>query len=199
MQVIAMPAVAEVLATQPRARNTYIMCDSIAEFADATQGMSHGTDSFRGGMSCADATRYLREGHLASVAATDKLLNDVEGLLHIDTRAWRNVSDVSGGVPDVPSFLAGQPMCMRRRQRVVCEQAPLALIVDLTSSASLTAAHMNARGVAILALVRVLANVRPIELWTVIGLGEKNKAVEVITRIDTAPLDLARAAHMMTC
>jgi hypothetical protein len=49
-----------------------------------------------------------------------------------------------------------------------------------------------------LALVRMLANLRAVELWCVIAIGQRNSRSSLCVRLDTAPLDLARAAHVLT-
>jgi hypothetical protein len=54
------------------------------------------------------------------------------------------------------------------------------------------------RGAAMLALVRLLANLRPVELWCVIAIGQRNSRSSLCIRLDTAPLDLARSAHVFT-
>jgi hypothetical protein len=149
-------------------------------------------------MSGKDSIACLRNGDIAGVKKADEYLSKIEGLLRFETKRWKNVMDVTGGAPDVPSFLAGHPLNMRRRQRQVSQQGPLAVVCDLTSSGSIRAEEVRQRGCAILALVRALTNLRPVELWAVVGLGQRDKAVEILTRINTTPLDLARAAHMLT-
>lgn len=197
-RTITMPAVAAVRQVQRNAKNTYVLCDSIADYADTTEGYRNGPSDWSGGMGGHESTKCLREGNLAGVAAADAMLDKIESLLAIETKAYRTFHDVCGGAPNVGAFLAGTPECMRYRKRVAMETAPLAVAVDLTSSGSIEARDVQRRGCAILALVRALSQVRPVELLAVIGLGYTGKAVELVTRIDTTPLDLARAAHFLT-
>jgi hypothetical protein len=139
-------------------------------------------------------------GDLDGVAKSDALLAKMEDVALPTTRkAWAD--DVCGSFANVPAFVAGHPLAMRRRIRVENEAAPLAIVVDLTTSASISADKIAKRGAAILALVRALSARRPIELWVGTGLDADNyrNAIYVFARIETAPLDLARAAHMLTC
>jgi hypothetical protein len=198
-RIIRLPAVPTVLKVQPNAKNIFAVCDGIADYATLTEPYAKdSSSSWSGGMSGPESINCLRNGDLSGVKAADEYLSKIEALLHFETKKFRNVMDVCGGSPDVPSFIAGHPLNMRRRQRVVSQQGPLAVVADMTSSGSIDAHEVKSRGCAILALVRALTNLRPVELWAVVGLGQHGKAVEVLTRIDTTPLDLARAAHMLT-
>lgn len=136
----------------------------------------------------------IETGHNALVADSDKHLALIEDQVPM-SRGWRNVDDVVGAVPNVPAFLAGHPQCMRRRQRTMRDTAPLAIYMDLTSSAGIDAEDVQKRGVVLLALTRLLVEHRPVELWVGTGLGYTGVSATVAWRIDTAPLDLARAAY----
>lgn len=197
-RIVRLPAVAEVLRRQPRAKNVFAVCESIGDYAALCEPYGCEANNFNGQMSGNTCARLLRDGDLAGVKAADEYLSKIEGLLAFETHTWRVIHDVSGGVPNVPAYLAGHPLNMRRRQRQVSQQAPLAIVCDLTSSGMIPAEHVRKRGCAILALVRALTSVRTVELWAVVGLGGPSQAVEVLTRIATTPLDLARAAHMLT-
>jgi hypothetical protein len=72
------------------------------------------------------------------------------------------------------------------------------VFVELVASAGIDAQTCLKRGAAMLALVRMLTNLRPVELWCVIAIGRQNSRSSLCVRLDTAPLDLARAAHMLT-
>ena len=177
--------------------------DSMLEAADKSQSdarwhKSHGSDSWAG-QSYEQAWRYAREGDLSAVAASDALLDKMEayGLATVKAQ-W--VDDVAGATPNVQAYVAGVPLTMRRRTKAASNAAPLAIIVDLATSAFINVEQARKRGVAILALVRALSQRRPVELWACSGLdadGCKN-ACFLTVRIDTAPLDLARAAYCLT-
>lgn len=136
----------------------------------------------------------IETGDNGLVAKSDAHLALIEDQVPM-SRGWRNVDDVVGAVPNVPAFLAGHPQCMRRRQRTMRDTAPLAIYMDLTSSAGISAEDVQNRGVVLLALTRLLVEHRPVELWVGTGLGASRRSATVAWRIDTAPLDLARAAY----
>jgi len=176
----------------------YVLADSLSEMADAAmaKGRSTGASHWKGGLDLPAACRTMRTGDLSFVARSDALLSRFEKFAFASpTKAWRR--DVAGAVPNVPAFIAGQPQAMRRRVRLVSEAAPLAVVVDLTTSSNIEARDIERRGAAILALVRVLSARRPVELWagafTGAGRGDRDGCA-MFARIDTSPLDLARAA-----
>ena len=197
-RIIRLPAVPAVLRKQAGATNVFAICDSIGDFATLTEKHGRETSSWSGNMSGRDSVNCLRNGDLSGVKAADEYLSKIESLLAFETQTWKVVSDVSGGVPNVPAFLAGHPLSMRRRQRQVSQQGPIAVVCDLTSSGGIRAEDVRKRGCAILALVRALTTLRPVELWALVGLGRHGQACEIMTRISTTPLDLGRAAHMLT-
>ncbi len=133
-------------------------------------------------------------GDESLVASSEQFLEKIEDQVPM-SRGWRNVDDVVGAVPNIPAFLAGHPQHMRRRHRVAKENAPLAIYMDLTSSAMIEADKVTRRGVVLLALARMLVEHRPVELWVGTTKGRPGYAGTVAWRIDTAPLDLARAAY----
>jgi hypothetical protein len=75
----------------------------------------------------------------------------------------------------------------------------LAIIADVTTSASVSGGDIQRRGAAILALVRVLSTRRPIELWagTMVDADNGRNAVYTFARIETSPLDLATACFAL--
>lgn len=180
--------------------------DGLPDFTDAAQAVRNRGDyeraqSWNGGLSYDEAARLNRNGDLSRVAASDKFLADFEDLLGFKTRKFATVDAVAGGVPNVGAFLAGNPVNMRRRQRIASEQAPLNIVVDIVSSGGIDAKHLERRGAALLALTRILSAIRPIQFWIVaVGMpGGQNtySAVGSAFRLDTAPLDLGRAAHAL--
>ncbi len=176
----------------------YVLADSLSEMADAAMAkgvQQGGASKWNGGLDLPAACRTMRTGDLSYVARSDALLARFERFAFAaPTKAWRR--DVAGAVPNVPAFIAGNPQSMRRRVRLASEAAPLAVVVDLTTSGSIEARDIERRGAAILALVRVLSARRPVELWAgaFTGADGDKNGVAMFARIDTAPLDLARAA-----
>jgi hypothetical protein len=99
--------------------------------------------------------------------------------------------------------LAGNPVNMRRRQRVLSQAAPLNVVVDLGSSASVSNKSLERRGAAVLAFVRLIAAQRPVNLYLACAFSPNSAAPDIAcgglaVRIDTSPLDLARAAYAIS-
>lgn len=177
--------------------------DSVGEFADAATalgGFSTAT-SWHGSVDAETVTKRCRTGDLSRVPASDTLMSKLEKLASYETKTFRAISTVAGGMPDVPAFLAGHPLNMRRRERVLSERAPLAIVVDLVSSAGVPAKELEERGAALLALARVLSAMRPVTFWVAVSAmpehGTPNSSSAVAFKLDTAPLDIARAAHVL--
>ena len=196
------PAIEAIRAKHRTAIANYAICDSMSDFADACETVAdHNTGSWGGGMTNRQAIRALREGDLSGVADAEKFMASLK-LPEFETAKRRVVSDIVGGVADVPSFLCGHPIHMRRSHRMVSDQGALCIIAGLTSSGGINAAEMRKRGCVILALVQMLSAIRPVELWVHIGLGgsirNNRSSSDVCVPIATAPMDLARAAHMLT-
>jgi hypothetical protein len=196
--ILKMPAIDAIRAVQPYAKDQYLICD-LPGLAEAARGLcERGGGSWRGNRSNAESAELIAHGDLSGVPASDAFLAKLESMVFV-SRRFRVIDDVCGAVPNVPNYLAGVPCAMRRRVRSTAPSAPLAVFSDITSSAMIDAEQLRARGCAVLALVRLLSNLRPLELWITAGLGGKGEAHHIVTRIETSPLDLARAAHVLTC
>lgn len=153
------------------------------------------------GQSMAQLQQNIVTGDTSMVQESDDFLNQIEDLVPM-SKGWRNVDDVVGAIPNVPAFLAGHPQHMRRRERTARDNAPLAIYMDLTSSGGIDARKVQRRGIVLMALTRMLVEHRPVELWVGASLGNyggwgrgTGLSGTVAWRIDTTPLDLARAAY----
>jgi hypothetical protein len=190
------------LNVQPEAREHFVLCDlpGLAEFAERVPQSKRACDAstlkWCGGMSYERSLAAVRRGDWGGVAARDRLLAEMEALVPV-SKAWRTFNSVTGAVPNVPQFLAGNPFSMRLKRRCASASAPLSIFVELVASAGIDAQTCLKRGAAMLALVRMLANIRPVELWCVVAIGQRNSRSSLCIRIDTSPLDLARAAHVL--
>jgi len=150
------------------------------------------------------AINALTFGDQSLVPASDALLAKLEDQLP-HTRKFQTQRSLTGGLVCVPEFLSGQPECMRLRRRMDRNDAPVTIFMDLTSSAMVNADALLRRGTAILALARALCEHRVVELWGGIALGDglggnrtQAWSSTVAWRIDTNPLDLARAAFLLS-
>jgi hypothetical protein len=152
------------------------------------------------GATPAETLKRASAGNAKLTAPCDRLLDRMESV-DFATSRFATVAAVAGGAPCVPAYLAGSPMAMRRRVRIADDMAPLAVVVDVGVSASVKHDTIQRRGAAALALVRLLAATRPVSLWVVSGQvtdkydTARNAAFAV--RVDTAPLDVARAAWLL--
>lgn len=178
--------------------------DGSTAFANAVNALPAGRHdnggSWEGGKHIKETARLCIDGDLSRVPPSDAFLSKMENLVRYAAPMFKNIDAMTGGVPNVPAFLAGQPMNMRRRQRVASEQAPLNIFVDIVSSGGIDTPHLEKRGAAILALVRLLSAQRPVNLYLVAAGSPGANGVQSSAcafRIDTAPLDLARAAHCL--
>lgn len=153
------------------------------------------------GMGRSSCIRKVERGDMANVKSSDKLLDKMEHLIDYSTSKFEVISTVAGGVPNVPAVLAGIPTNMRLRRRTMSDQAPLSIVCDMVSSGGINADALRKRGVALIALLRALSIVRPVELYFVCGsrpsVERKTENVGVMVRQETSPLDLARIAHML--
>lgn len=177
--------------------------DGMSELADFANhnlsGSYRGDSSGFYGDSFNDSLRFCREGNMQHVAASDALMDKLQNDMGIETFRTKWADSVAGGFPNVPAAIAGHPLSMRTRQREKTASAPMAVVVDLTSSGGIADKHIQARGSAILALVRLLSAARPVELYVAAGLGQDSGgAVFQFVKVETAPLDLPRACYAAT-
>lgn len=171
--------------------------DALADYAAVPGGYrSSGGDAWAGG-TFAEALNWTRNGDASYVARSDALMEKFERREFLTSRReWRN--DVAGFVPNVPAYIAGLPQAMRRRPRRLAPAAPITVYVDLFLSAAFDARAAMTRGAAVLALVRILAAARPINLYVGYATAESFGRITCpIVRINTTPLDLSHAAYTM--
>lgn len=171
----------------------------LPEWAPKTRNKFLGNQSWTG-VTYEKFIRCIATGDEELVAESEQFLSEIEDLVPV-SQGWRNYDDVVGAIPNVPAFLAGHPQCMRRRQRTMKESAPIAIYMDLTSSGGISARDVMRRGVALLALTRLLVEHRSVDLWvgSSLGGGRNGGSGTVAWHIDTRPLDLARAAFHIGC
>lgn len=162
---------------------------------------THTGSEWDGGERLSRVLEKCRSGDLSRVAASDKLMSALEDKFAFRSSAFRNVDAMTGGVPNVGAFLAGSPINMRQRRRVEVQETPLTIVADMTSSGGVDSTHLERRGAALLALVRLLSARRPIVVYIAIcgkpSPNQNTSSSAVAVRMDTAPLDLARAAHWL--
>jgi hypothetical protein len=198
---------------EPRAKDHFVIMDQsdLASYMTETVTASNHQrkactvrERWTGNLAYADSMDRLQNGHEPTAQKSDEYMTALEDR-SFTAKRFQNRAAVSGGVPCVPAMLAGHPLAMRRREKMIDDQAPLSIIVDIASSAGLGTEALEKRGAAITALVRLLSTVRPVTLMIGCSVtperGGKNvdgySAWHVFTRIDTTPIDLGRTAHML--
>jgi hypothetical protein len=202
-------AIPEIRKKHPTACDTFHIGDAAqtARLFDsvnpARSSRKDGRDAWTGHLTFNESLALFRDGNPALVPASDAYLTKLTDRALV-SRRWQIVPAVAGGAPNVAAALAGHPLAMRRRQRLASDQAPLAIIVDVASSAGISTRNLERRGAAVLALVRMLSATRAVSLYVGVSVtcghlkGDRQyDATHVFTRCDTAPLDLARLAHML--
>jgi hypothetical protein len=177
--------------------------DSLTEFltvASTVKGRSYRDrtpDSWVGFTTYDQCLDTSKNGDEKLVPEAEKLLDKLDAEVDIERAQW--VAAVSGAYVCVPDYLACVPMSMRRRKRVQSDVAPVRIYVSTTCSCSIDSKLMLKRGVAILALVLKLQQIRPVELNLLAEThgrtdGEYLQAIP----IDSAPLNLSVACHCLT-
>lgn len=175
-----------------------LTASSMPEFLDLLPADAKGRSETWAGATYADALTQARWGDLSQVERSDALLSKIEDIEGLEGLRPVTVNSVTGGAPNVPAFLSGVPTAMRRRVRQVEEGGEVVLMVSAFVSQSIAHEEIVRRGAAQLALVRALSQVRPVRLYVYgahTASGTEHKRAHFFAYpIDTAPLDLARAA-----
>jgi hypothetical protein len=189
----------------------YIIAQSPSELGDFARSSklraSPSSPYWDMGLGLDRAIDYCFTGDLSAVAASDDLLSRMEEHITMPSTRALWTDDVAGAFPNIPAYIAGQPLNMRTRVKHQIDSAPLAIMVDLGISAAINATQVRNRGTAILALVRALSAHRPIELWAMdfggadesgASYGRTSNAVCIAAKIETSPLDLSSACYALT-
>lgn len=145
----------------------------------------------------AETERRALVGDAARVPMVDAMLNKFEARADFSSARVRTVDAIAGGAPNVAAYLAGSPVAMRRRVRVTDTAAPLVIAFDMGVSQNVNNETIARRGAAALAFARIASAARPVELWVYFGAtdGVKKPAI-IAVKLETAPLDIARAAWL---
>lgn len=103
-----------------------------------------------------------------------------------------------GAYPVVPDYLAGDPFSMRIKHREEDNQAPIRYYIEAVVSAGTSTSDLERRAAGLSALAMRTAEERPIELYAVIALHNKNGRGEGagyvgVVQINTHPIDLHSA------
>ena len=184
------------------------LADAAERTPSGRRGMldSSRSSHWTGGETFADAARLARSGDNRLVDRARAMLDKIVPGLDIERPEW--VSSVVGAYPSVPDALHGAPDCMRRIVHQVSDRAPVRIYASINASAALSAAQLEIRGTAILALAMLLEQQRPVELYA-IGASDGTQdatradgldagASLVTVLLPTQPIDLATVAYALT-
>lgn len=181
--------------------------DSLLEFVNHADSLpvsdraSSRGGAWDNGQSFNKAIEYGRTGDKSLVAASDDFMSKMENMVDMQSSKHTIVRSIAGGSVNVGAYLAGSPQCMRIRKRTKSQSAPLTIAVEITSSGGIDASHLIKRGNAVLALARLLSLSRPISLWITAAsqpsCSGRSASSAIAVRLDSAPLDLGRAAHVL--
>jgi hypothetical protein len=188
--------------------DSILVCDSLPDFASHADSPDKWVQPRNGGYSLHSQWALngdTREGilgkaihgDLSAAEKADKLLDKFNADLDFHTFAWKSVDSVAGGAVNIGAYCAGSPLCMRQRRRVALETAPLSIVVDICASSSVDSEAIETRGVAVLALLQRLSNVRPVQLF--IASAHRSPAggnVGILIKMET-PIDLATVGNAM--
>jgi hypothetical protein len=172
--------------------------ESPAAIGNYAKGIPSGSyfASWGGGVTWQQAINRAVAGDTTLVAQAEDLIAQLEVAVEAPRSEWTR--SAAGAYPIVPEALAGHPDPMRRRHMIADERAPLRVVIDLTSSAGISAEQLERRGVAYLALAMFLSVERPVTLEVAVGMGGHRAACFVVVGVPAAPLDLATACNALT-
>ena len=187
MRIVRKQATDVILKRQPQARDSFVLC-SAAELP--------GLIKKHCGTYAQKSIDALNGKNEKLTAMANKFMSEFEHDV-FSGQGWSTRDSVVGGFPNVPALLAGVPCAMRQRRRTTKNVAPLTLYLELTGSAGVTGAEFIRRGAAVLALAQLLANTRPVEIWTCTTYGDTGVLQMVACQIETTPMNVSVAAAML--
>ena len=137
-------------------------------------------------------------GSMKYVGRASKMIDDFANVAIKDyavTLDWNE----RHGVLDYEAAMAGEVACMYGPTVEETDTAPIAVYLQNWYSSTLSAAEVEMRGIACLALVEALATYRPVHLKIVLAQQHRPSRTNIIQTVPvpTAPMDTARASWMI--
>jgi hypothetical protein len=160
-----------------------------------TKGNSWGGDSYNSNIN------KLRVGDETLVSEAEKIIDKMQEQEVFTVGTPIMQSSIVGSIVNVPAAIMNHPKSMFRR--VISEtsnlNAPLTIYIEVVVSAGVSHKELMNRGIAVLAFCMAMQAIRPIEVYTVnCGGTNQSGCAGTIVKIASQPLDLARAAWMLT-
>ena len=195
----------------------YVTYDDAVDATEIIMGgaASAASKEWKGETTTAKFLERRFKADFAAVESSQILFDKLQADLDLSTVESRMESAPVGGSPRVGAFLAGSPMSMNRIVSPLTSDGPVKMFVDLTCSAGYSESDLRDRGIAVLALARMIQLLRPVELHVVSSLrvsatfaqgnrkraeGAKLKDTEtaLAMQVSTAPFDITTAARALT-
>jgi len=139
----------------------------------------------------------LIAGDIAYVAKAERMVAQLKDVELPSTFGRRRRRDVVGTRCNMGEYMAGSPTCMRRKVTSEDDTQPLRIAVDMFISCAFTPQQVEARGLAILALLVKIMQFRPVELFVFCESRDNwdsNFQAIQLCEINSKPLDLATSA-----
>lgn len=154
-------------------------------------------DEWTGGLSHMGVIDKCYNGDEKLVPIAESLMSKIDASVEVPHREW--IPDVYGAYPVVPDYLQGSPTPMRRITVHPSETQHINIYVGTSSSGGFSSAQMLTRGVAILALVMKLQEVRPVTLY-VMGeqFGRADGEYLQVVQVGSQPVNLSVACFVLT-
>lgn len=135
----------------------------------------------------------LINGDETHVTQAQALVDSLTLQIETPRNSWYR--DVYGCMPDVPSYLAGDPMNMWNMHKVTEDHAPIKVYFGLTSSAMISEETLVKRGCALAAFAIAMTNIRPVVITPFVTLGSgyssRSRQMLISWEISTQPLILS--------
>ena len=149
------------------------------------------SDSWAGNQTYAEAKVNLWKGFPEATRRSEAILEQLESGIELRQESWD--TDIIGYFPCVPAAIHDDPDCMFVPVDEHSNTTPMKVYASVCLSAGYESEQVESRGIAILALVRKLALIRPVELWVYAEMDTWQCCI----RLETNPLDLTTASYVL--
>jgi len=170
----------------------WIESNATASVKDMVNG-----SNFYNGETYSTAARKIVTGCKETAARADKLMSKLNATTPATVKRVKRKSPF--GRVSVGAYLAADPMPCRVMVKEKTQAAPLTIVVNVICDARTKTADLEARGIAIAALVKRVSKTRPVSLM-ICASGQADGADKALAlvKFPTAPLDSYRLAFMLS-
>ncbi len=169
----------------------------VADNADAIfQARSWPGNGWAGGSQKETLDLIAQGGSEAEADTVREFINQIQ-IPDITTYKDEAVLDVAGGTPCVAAFVSGDPFSMINVQNVHSDRGTVRIVFDTISSAGLDEEVLRRCGAAVMALAQTLSQLRPVEVYYVVG-GDSKSRDGAFYRVKlSTPFSLAEAGLLL--